>query len=119
MKIIKLYVHPNSEMENGIGIKVINQIEVTRADKTYSGNGVRIPIDDFEKPIKTGLDLSKLYYDIWTTEENAKESVAKCVYLLIKDFDEMNKKWEITKDAISKAKDKFKQSNNQESSSEK
>jgi len=95
-------------MENGIGVKVINQFEVNRTDKSYSGNGIRVPIDDFEKPIKTGVDTGKLYYDIWTTEENAKSSVKKCVDLLIQDFDKMNERWEMIKSAIDKAKAKFK-----------
>jgi hypothetical protein len=45
----------------------------------------------------------RIGYDIWTTEENAKQSVLKCVSKIIEDFMERDTKWNLTKSAVAKA----------------
>lgn len=110
MKIIKLYVYTDSQSENGIGVKVLHEREVTKTDKTYSGNGTRLPLNEFEVPVKLDYDTkTKIAFDIWTTEENAKASVIKCVDLIIQEFESRAILWNQIEQAVSKAKLKIAQ----------
>ncbi len=104
MKILKLFVFTDSTQENGIGVKILGQHDATKTEKTYSAKGLRLPVQDFNTPLGDRLNASgsRISYDIWTTEENAKESVKKCVVKILEDFKERDAKWNLVKDAITK-----------------
>jgi hypothetical protein len=106
MKIIHLYVFTDSKQDNGIGVKVLSEREVTKSEKTYSGRGMRLHIEEFEKPIK-GRSSDRLSCDIWTTEQNAKQSILKCVEVIIRDYDEQFDVLAEIEHAVSKAKEKI------------
>lgn len=103
MEIINLWVEINHKQENGVGIKLISKREVNLTGKSYSGKSIRLKIDEFEKPTKP-IGFDKLGYYIWTTEENAHNAIKKCIDLIMSDFEELDKKWNETKEGISKIK---------------
>ncbi len=109
MKILKLFVFTDSTQENGIGVKIISQHDATKTEKTYSAKGLRLPVQHFETPLGDRLNASgsRISYDIWTTEENAKESVKKCVIKILEDFKERDAKWNLVKDAACKMESKL------------
>ena len=110
MKIIKLYVFTDHNAEKGIEVRKILEHEVTKSAKTYSGTGIRLNIEDFEKPMQSGSPYNprRIYFDIWTTDENAKASVLKCVEKIITEFEERDALWNHIKQAVTKAKENIK-----------
>ncbi len=108
MKILKLYVFTDFTQDNGIGVNILEQHDATKSEKTYSAKGLRLPIAEFGVPFRDGgINASKLYYDIWTTQENAKQSVNKCVEKIVEEFRSRDFKWRLVKDTVTKMEAKL------------
>lgn len=107
MEIIRLYVFTDSKEENEIGVKILHTIEAKKTDKSYVAKGLRIPVDEFESPTTyPQTKHGKLYYDIWTTPENAKKCINECVELILKEFEVRDQEWNKVREAIIKIKAK-------------
>ena len=108
MELLKLYIFTDAEQENGIGVKILGKWDATKGEKTYSMKGTRIPIEYLDMPLKDVHNSeSKLFYTIWTTEENAKKSILKCVEKILEDFKDREVKWNLVKDAVAKIESKL------------
>lgn len=103
MEIVNLWVEIDYKQEHGVGIKLISKKEVNLTEKSYAGKSIRLKIDEFEIQTKS-IGSRELGYYIWTTEENAHNAIKKCINLLISDFEELDKKWDETKEGASKIK---------------
>lgn len=101
IKIIRLYVYTEPNSEHGIGVRVTEEWMAYKSEKRYCGDGIRLSFDLFETPLKVSSD-HRIAYDIYTTENNRKQSVQKCMAEILLDFKQVEANFNNIKMAVEK-----------------
>lgn len=110
LTIVQLHIMTNVAEPSGIQISKLNEIDVTKGSKVFSGSGFRLPVEELMRPVKahrlriqTNTEIS-LGYDIWFIKGKEKEAVSICVENIISDFAIFNFEFQKVVGSVNKAK---------------